>query len=227
MQAAMKQCFAISGFLFLFLLIAGPLHAQPDASCDPVVKPVPAGTTLAKTLVSLSHEYNFSLSFPKNLDRPIEHIDSMKLSRLIKVLTHDINTVLRYKKLGSCTGQRLVELIVLPAGDGEPELIRVEQKPVTEPQKYIYIGNMEQYVTEVLLRKRRPDLAHMTPEQKIEFRMTRKRLKPVLKDEIKQARAERKKGKGRDKGKWKGRRNPVKKQGVIDSEHPAVAQDPG
>jgi hypothetical protein len=44
---------------------------------------------------------------------------------------------------------------------------------------------MEQYVEEVLHRKRRPELQRMTPEQRAEYRDTRRRMKKTLGPELK------------------------------------------
>jgi hypothetical protein len=208
------------GLVFWLLITLSPIAvAEPDASCDPLVKPILEETTLAKTLVSLSQEYNFALSFPKNLDRPVEKTESRPLSRLLKQLTGDMNTVLRHEEEVTCVGLRLVELIVIPVGD-ESELIRVEQKSAPEPAVYIYIDNMEQYATEVLLHKRKPDMAHMTPEQKIEFKTVKKRLKLVMKDEIRQLRDQKDKSKETGKKKHKAAR----KKAAADSQEPATPE---
>ena len=44
---------------------------------------------------------------------------------------------------------------------------------------------MEQYVEEVILRKRRPELARMTPEQQVQYRHARKKVKAILEPQLK------------------------------------------
>ena len=179
----------------LWFIFFAAFAAQADDLCNPVVEPVKTETTLALMLTNLAEKYNFSLSFPKSLDQSVHVDESMELDHLVKMLTSGMNTVLRYEKVEDCTGLRLSELIVIPVGD-ETEFINVEQKPTAKPVEYIYIDNMEQYVRQVLLREHKANVKNMTPEQAIEFKNTKRRLRKELKAEIK-------KTKNKDKSKNK------------------------
>ena len=183
---------------FLLFIFACVAEARSTELCNPVVEPVKTETTIALLLTDLAEKYNFSLSFPKNLDQPVQVDTSMRLDRLIKMLTTGMNTVLRHEKVEGCSSLRLSELTVIPVGE-ETELINVEQKSKVPPLEYIYIENMEQYVTEVLMRERKANVKKMTPEQVVEFKSVKKRLKKELKDEIKQGKKKKKKQKQTDK----------------------------
>ena len=172
-------------YSFLLLVFFCVTEARSADLCNPVVEPEKRETTTAQLLTKLAKKYNFSLSFPKNLDRPILVDDSMKLNRSVKTLTKGMNTVLRHDKVEGCLDLRLSELTVMPVGE-ETEFINVEQKSRPQPSEYIYIDNMEQYVTEVLMRERKAQVREMTPQQAAEFKSVKKRLKKELKDEIKQ-----------------------------------------
>ena len=142
--------------------------------------------TTGTLLADLAEKYNFTLSFPKSVDQPVQVDDSMTLDQLVKMLTKGMNTVFRHEKIEGCSSLKLSELTVMPVGD-ETEFINVEQKPTDLSQEYFYIENMEQYVTEVLMRERKANVMKMTPEQAVEFKIVKKRLRKELKDELKLA----------------------------------------
>jgi hypothetical protein len=66
----------------------------------------------------------------------------------------------------------LTHLIVLPVGK-DTEYVSNQQPAQEQPVDYIYIDNMESYVTRVLEGKQRADLERMTPEQREEFKIVR------------------------------------------------------
>ena len=180
----------MSRFLYicciLLLAFSRTVEAQTADRCNPVIEPSQKNVTTGSLLADIAEKYNFTLSFPKSLDQPVEVDDSMTLDQLVKMLTKGMNTVLRHEKIEGCSNLKLSELTVMPAGD-ETEFINVVQKPTDQPVAYFYIDDMEQYVTEVLMRERKADVMKMTPEQAVEFRMVKKKLRKELKDEIKQS----------------------------------------
>ena len=123
------MCERIFKYSFLLLVLSCVTDARSADWCNPVVGLVTTETTVALRLTGLAEKYNFSLSFPKNLDQPIQVNDSMELDRLIKILTAGMNTVLVHEKVEGCTSLRLSELTVIPVGD-ETEFIKVEQKVI-------------------------------------------------------------------------------------------------
>ncbi len=151
--------------------------------CNPTVKLIKTESSIAQLLTSLAEKYNFELSFPKNLDKPIAVNEDMALDKLIKMLTSEMNTVLRHEKVEGCSSLRLVELSVIPTGD-KSEFITIQQNVRKQPTAYIYIDDMEKYVTEVLLKQRKAKQGKMTPQQFAEFKLMRKKLKKELKSEI-------------------------------------------
>ena len=189
-QGVLKYLFPL---FFLLLLLRAPSALANDA-CNPVILPLETETTVSKILSELAEKYNFSLSFPRSLDKPVRVDESMGMKQLIKWLTRDMNTVLRHKNVVGCIEPKLTELTVMPVGD-ETEFIRVAEKTVPQPEEYIYIDNMEHYVTEVLMNGRKAEACKMTPEQKSEFKSVKKRLRSELKSEIKQNRSKGKKKK--------------------------------
>lgn len=181
-------------FGFLFLVLSFVAEADAVEKCNPVVAPIKSNMSTAMLLADLANKYNFSLSFPKSMDQPVQADDAMELNRLIKILTSGMNTVLRHERVEGCTHLRLTELTVLPVGD-ETDFINAGQKPVEPPVGYIFIGDMEQYVMEVLKRERKAEVKKMTPEQAVEFKIVKKRLKKELKAEKKLNKSKKKKGK--------------------------------
>jgi hypothetical protein len=188
---------------FLYCLIimftcTATVHAKNQ--CNPTVQPTSETAIVSQQLIVLAEKYNFSLTFPKGLDDKVVIEDSMKLDQLIKLLTSGMNTILRHEKMEGCSESRLVELEVIPVGE-ETEF--VSYRPTTKPhtQEYIYIEDMEQYATEVLMRERKADVRAMTPEQRVEFKTVKNRLKAELKDEIKQSKKDKRKEKKKNKAK--------------------------
>ncbi|VAW50614.1 hypothetical protein MNBD_GAMMA06-1690 [hydrothermal vent metagenome] len=171
---------------FLLPIIFFTTSVWSDDICAPVTVPVRSETSIAQLLSGLAEDYNFNLSFPKNLDRSMRMDESMELNQLIKMLTKDMNTVLCHEKIDGCNNMRLTELAVMPVGN-KTEFINVE-RDTASVKEYIYIDDMEQYVTDVLMKKNTAKLNEMTPEQAAEFKLLRKRLKEELRDEIAQNR---------------------------------------
>ena len=186
---------------FLYCLIimftcTATVHAKNQ--CNPTIQPTAKTSVVSQQLIALAEEYNFSLTFPKGLDDKVIIEDSMKLDQLIKLLTSDMNTILRHEKLEGCSEPRLVELEIIPVGE-ETEFVSF--RPATKPhtQEYIYIDDMDQYATEVLMRERKANVKAMTPEQRVEFKTVKNRLKTELKDEIKQSKKDKRKEKKKNK----------------------------
>jgi len=156
--------------LVILAAVASPLRA--GNACNPVVDPVASDTTLLRTLSRLAEEYEFKLSLPESLDRPVNFEESMTLDRLVKHLTRDMNTILKHKKVDGCAKPVLSQLIVLPVGK-ESGYVSNQQGEQEQPVEYIYIEDMESYVTAVLEGKQQAELGRMTPEQQEEFKMVR------------------------------------------------------
>lgn len=159
----------------LLILAASIIPAQAASSCNPVVAPAGSDTTLARTLTRLAEEYDFKLTLPASLDRPVQFKKSMNLNKLVKNLTSNLNTVLKHKKVDSCAKPVLTHIIVLPVGK-ETDYVSIAQPASNQTEDYVYIENMELYVTNVLSGKQNADLGRMTPEQREEFNFVRKTL---------------------------------------------------
>lgn len=169
MMANINRIFFLCSLVIL-AVIASPGRAE--VLCNPVVDPVASDTSLLRTLSRIAEEYEFKLSFPESLDHPIVFKKSMTLERLVKHLTRDMSTVMQHKKVDDCAKPVLTHLIVLPVGK-DTEYVSNQQPAQEQPVDYIYIDNMESYVTRVLEGKQRPDLERMTPEQQEEFKIVR------------------------------------------------------
>lgn len=170
----------------LLILVAGAIPAQAASFCNPVVVPVRSDTTLLRTLTRLAAEYDFNLSLPASLDRPVQFKKSMNLNKLVKKLTSNLNTVLKHRKIDSCATAVLTHIIVLPVGK-ETDYVSFAQPVSNQTEDYVYIENMELYVTNVLNGKQNADLGRMTPEQQAEFNFVRETLQAQLADESAQA----------------------------------------
>ncbi|MFT5218237.1 MAG: hypothetical protein ACI9LO_001110 [Planctomycetota bacterium] len=167
---AIKKSIFILLQLVSLTVVALPAYAA--SACNPVIDPVDSDNTLIRILSRLADENEFSLSIPTALDRPVRLSKSMPLDRLIKQLTTEMNTVMIRNVVDGCAAAVLVKLIILPHNqDGES----VSFEPVSEEAtvEYIYIADMEAYVTSVVEGKEQPDLERMTPEQRVEFEAQR------------------------------------------------------
>jgi hypothetical protein len=184
---------------WLALLALLPAMLAPPAAggetgpspCNPLVHLAVENASLQETLSGLSRDYSFSLVFPATLEQPVSLEAELPLEQLLKALTTGLSTSLVHGEDSDCGGRRLTRLILYPVGEqGEPSPESgMAADAVTEaPNRhvdYIYIEDMEQYVEEVLHRKRRPELQRMTPEQRAEYRDTRRRMKKTLGPELK------------------------------------------
>ena len=166
----------ISSVIALLILAATVSPGRADVACNPVIDPISSDTTLKGTLSRLAAEYEFSLSLPEAMDRPIQFNKSMTLERLVKRLTVGTSTILKHKKVDGCATPVLTHLIVLPVGQQSD--YRIDQQPEQQAEQqqtedYIYIDNMESFVTDVMEGRKSVDPARLTPEQREEFRMVR------------------------------------------------------
>ena len=166
-------------FYSLLVLLTGGIPVQAASSCNPVVTPAVSDTTLVRTLTRVAKEYSFKLSLPVSLDRPVQFKKSMNLDRLVKYLTSNLNTVLKHKKVDICATPVLTHIIVLPVGK-ETEYVNIAQPAPDQSEDYIYIENMELYVTNVLKGKQNAEVGRMTPEQREEFHLTHQVLSAQL-----------------------------------------------
>jgi hypothetical protein len=159
--------------------------------CNPVVHLAVESASLQETLSSLSRDYGFALVFPDSMERPVSLEAELPLEQLLKALTTGLSIALVHGEDRDCGGRRLTRLILYPVGEQgepapEPGMAAVAGTEVPNRHvDYIYIEDMEQYVEEVLHRKRRPELQRMTPEQRAEYRDTRRRMKKTLGPELK------------------------------------------
>jgi len=161
-----EKRFAVLCLFFLLLTIS--FRVESDPPCNPLVTPKSSDTTLQGTLSRLADQYDFKLSMPESLDRPVKFSKSMNLDRLIQYLTSDMSTVLEHKKINNCAKPILTHLIVLPVGK-ETGNLSINQPASLEAQDFIYIEDMELYVGNVLNGSQKADFQHMTPEQRDEF----------------------------------------------------------
>ncbi|MGB5441580.1 MAG: hypothetical protein WBN57_02975 [Gammaproteobacteria bacterium] len=171
------------------LLAASPAVAQ--TACNPLVSMDVTEASLAKTLGLLSVEYGFELSFPHGVDRAVSINDQMPLNQLVEKITRGTSTSLIYREEAGCAQQVLVRVVVYPQGEQVDASLpegNVDLQPEPAPAasgEYIYIDNMEQYVEEVIFKKRKPQRSRMTPQQAAEFREVKRRLKKTLKQKYK------------------------------------------
>jgi hypothetical protein len=161
------------------------------SACNPVVRLAVESASLQETLSGLSRDYGFSLVFSASVERPVSLEAELPLEQLLKALTTGLSTSLIHGEDSLCDGRRLTRLILYPVGEqGEPAqgsgtAADIRIKEPSRDTDYIYIDDMEQYVEEVFLGKRRPELKRMTPEQRAEYRDTRRRVKKTIKPRLK------------------------------------------
>ena len=185
-------------FLLLSVFIFPIEQVYGGNICNPLIKPVTTDTTTSELLSELSKKYNFSLHLPEKIDRTVHIGEIMHLNQLIKLLTRDMNVILLDKTVEDCNEPILIELTVIQTGK-DSEFLSVDQPAITGLQEYIYIDDMEKYVIEVLLRKRKSNRKKISPEQQEQFKATKNRLKIELKYEIQLLKRERKKNKNKKK----------------------------
>lgn len=174
---------------FLLLVACMTLAAQSavaQSPCDPMVRLDVKDTSLAKTLTTLSREYGFEVSFPQGIDRSISVSDQLPLNRLVEKITKGTSVSLVYREVAGCAYPQLARVVVYPQGEQADTRLPAQTAELPAapaaytPREYIYIDNMEEYVEEVLLKKRRPEVAQMTPEQRAEYRQLKRKLKKTL-----------------------------------------------
>jgi hypothetical protein len=158
----------VSILLNLVFLAFFALPVQAAEVCNPVVEPDASDTTLIRLLSRLAEKYEFTLSIPESLDRPVRINKRLPLDRLIKRLTVNMNTVVRHTDVDDCASPVLVELVFLRNG---LETNSVAASPGSDQATvdYVYIDDMDSYVTGVIEGKAQPDLERMTPEQRVEY----------------------------------------------------------
>ena len=183
-MASLNRIFTLCPLIML-ALIASPGRAE--IFCNPVVEPLASDTSLVRTLSRIAEKYEFELSLPESLDQPVRFKKSMTLERLVKHLTRDMSTILKQTKVDGCATPVITHLIVLPAGK-ETGYVSNPPSAQEQPVDYIYIDDMESYVTNVLEGKQKAELGRMTPEQRDEYRIVRDTL--VTKSAAETSRAE-------------------------------------
>jgi len=151
-------------------------------ACNPPVRVDVDGAPLSKTLAGLAEAHDFALVFPDSMERSVTLHDELALDAMLERLTTGISTSYLYADEADCTGHRIVKLVLYPIGEqGEP--IRGAGGTARVPKVdrgYIYIEDMDSYARDVMLKKQRPELRRLTPEQRVEFRMSRRRLKQEM-----------------------------------------------
>lgn len=144
--------------------------------------------SLSSLLDHLSERYQFSLSYPDDMNQQVIIEGETDLNSLLVELTRDMNTVIQYESGEHCDKGKVALLDILAAGE-ESGPIRVstsspEQQAWLDP---IVIKDMDAYAFDVLTRARKAGLNRMTPEQRAEFTAAKKRVRKLRKDEIKLA----------------------------------------
>lgn len=164
---------------------AGPGH------CNPVVRLAVEHASLQETLSGLAREHGFSLVFPDSVDQAVSLDDELPLDELLEELTDGVSSSFIYGEDAVCGGNRLIRLVIYPVGEQGAMPAAGGMAPGSRsaaPDRdvdYLYIEDMEQYVEDVLLRKRRPELKRMTPEQRAEYRVTKQRMKKIIEPKLK------------------------------------------
>ena len=189
----LKRC-GLGGLLAGCMALAGS-YALAQPVCNPQLDLHMTDASLEKTLDMLSVEYGFELSFPRDMDRAVSMNARLPLNRLVEKLTKGTNTLMAYQEVDGCEQPELARVVVYPQGGPATASLRhipVEPPPAPVPQpkldiqpmfeqqppaEYIFIGDMERYVKEVIARERKPELNRMTPEQKAEYRHYKSKLK--------------------------------------------------
>lgn len=183
LTALLEKRFPFLCLIFFLLVIS--FRVESEEACNPLITPESSDTTLQSTLSRLANQYDFKLSLPLSLDRPVKLRKSMNLDQLVKYLTRDMNTVLKHKKVKNCAKPVLTHLIVLPVGK-EAEYVSVAQSASADPEDFIYIDDMELYVGNVLSGSQKADVRRMTPEQREDFERVHTRMRQQLAEEIDQ-----------------------------------------
>jgi len=159
-------------------------------SCNPPVRLDVDNAPLSETLAKLAATHEFALAFPDSVDRAVTLHEELPLDELLARLTSGTSTSYIYADGADCTGHRIVKLVVYPVGE-QGEVIRGAGSATgrahvpSRDQDYIYVEDMDSYVEEVILKKRRPELFRLTPEQRVQFRLSRRRLKKGLEQKMK------------------------------------------
>lgn len=164
--------------IFSILIFVGGFALNVDAkeTCSTVVNISTEQKMLSDALVYLAKENGFTLSFPKSLDRKLAVNESMPLDKMVQYLTRDLNTLLKHGESASCSGKKLTELIVVPAGD-DADLISVSASFKQQKTKeYLYIEDMDAYARDVKDGKYKANTHMMTPEQRVAFKHSKRKL---------------------------------------------------
>ncbi|MFC1589184.1 hypothetical protein ACFL3P_02825 [Pseudomonadota bacterium] len=220
----------LSYLLCFVAFLTTSVMANQAGDCDPVVKLGQQANTLQLALTALARQHDFELNFAVDADRSVESVEGMRLTKALKYLTSDVNTVLQHEKIEGCEVARLVSLEVLPVGE-DTEYVYVKPATVTQQSKprkeknnkknkrkkareksdldiqaeAVSSDDMALYAEEVLLGQRHRD-ADMTPEQLAEFRKAKRKARMRLEAEgLLEPKNPKQKNKNRDRKK-KGRK---------------------
>lgn len=170
------------------VLLCMPPGALADqaAPCNPPVRLDVDDAALSETLVRLAEAYDFALVFPDSVERHVTLHDELALDALLERLTAGISTSWIHAEEADCSGHRIVKLVVYPVGEqgkvirGAGGAIGNAKVPLID-RDYIYVDDMDSYARDVMLKKHGAELNRLTPEQRIEFRMSKRRLRQEMK----------------------------------------------
>ncbi len=171
-----------NNLLLALIFITGfSFNVNAKEPCNPVVNIDKKQKMLSDALVFLAQENGFILSFPKKLDRKISVNENMPLDKMVQFLTRDLNTLLKHDDATSCVGKKMTELIIMPSGD-DTSFITVTGHSQSKskrynPDKYMYIEDMDAYVRGVMEEGKKTNRRMMTPEQKATFNEAKRKWK--------------------------------------------------
>ncbi len=164
--------------LFAILMMSGSVVALAEdvSLCNPEVNLDVQEARLSQLIINLAEQHQFDTNFPVALDKKITIKESASLEDILKLLTRGMSTIIRKQYRVACKGEAITELYFLPTGQ-ETEYINPSIASPKKIVEYIHIGDMEQYVQEVMNGTRRQNKRQMTPEQKKEFQLIKKKFR--------------------------------------------------
>lgn len=176
---------------FIILMVGGSVAvlAEDTDLCNPSVTLDVQEASLSQLIINLAEKHQFDTGFPVVLDKKITIKESASLEDILRLLTRGMSTIIRKQYRVACKGEAITELYFLPTGQ-ETEYINASianpNPSIASPKKivdYIHIDDMEQYVQEVMNGTRRQNKRQMTPEQKKEFQIIKKKFRKNNRDE--------------------------------------------